>query len=293
MKLKKIIVISDGGLANRIRPIFSALALAEVLGLAHRDVSVYWRPSPVCDTLLTDVILTPFNEESERFIGSLDKQTAFLYREGSVRNAVNVFQRADIANLLEQCSSQSIEKAQSIEKYICNSTNNFHTLILFDNQPLIWNPKLSGFYHENLKKLVFIRDIEESAALFLGTKKLHRDSLGVHARGTDFRIPFSEYSKKISLENLSETWFFASDSDYFNREAVRLYKNVTLRKKSLPDHKAGILGFGERIFRSSQSITDAAVDLRILASINLKIFHPNSTFACLAKEIACSKFLSG
>ena len=43
MTLQKIIVVSDGGLANRIRPISSAIALAELFGLAHSDVSLILR----------------------------------------------------------------------------------------------------------------------------------------------------------------------------------------------------------------------------------------------------------
>ena len=102
--LSRIIVVSDGGLANRIRPIFSAMALAELVGLADSDVSVYWKPSPVCDASLTDVIDTPLEEVGEDFIVGLEKESILLYRKGSVKNAINDFKRKDNLFLIFQAS---------------------------------------------------------------------------------------------------------------------------------------------------------------------------------------------
>jgi hypothetical protein len=83
---------------------------------------------------------------------------------------------------------------------------------------------------------------------------------------------------------LSRPWFFCSDSNSFNRLAAKQFKNIILRDKVAVDHKAGFLGFGESIYRSRRSIIEAAIDVRILSALQLKIFHPNSTFALLASE---------
>ena len=284
MKLSKIIVVSDGGLANRIRPIFSAIALAELLGLAHSDVSVYWKPSPVCDASLTDVITTPLNEVGEDFIGGLDEEATLLYREGSVKNAINVFKRKDIALLLERCAPIVIDNIPSAVDCVETLSNNCTTLVIFDNQVLGLGPPLYNLYLNKIQSLLFTSEIEETASLFISQNKLGRGSLAVHARGTDFRVPFSYYSRKICLEDLSAPWFFASDSRSFDRLAAKKFKNMIIREKMSVDHSAGFLGFGESLFRSRQSIIDAAIDLRILSSLNLKIFHPNSTFGLLASE---------
>jgi hypothetical protein len=142
--------VSDGGLANRIRPIFSAIALAELLGLAHSDVSVYWKPSPVCDASLTDVIATPLNEVAEDFIGGLDEEATLLYREGSARNAINTFKRQDIALLLERCVPKVIDKISSVNDCIEKLSNVSSALVIFDNQVLSPGPP---FYNLYLKKL--------------------------------------------------------------------------------------------------------------------------------------------
>ena len=285
MKLSKIIVVSDGGLANRIRSIFSAIALAELLSLDHSDVSVYWKPSPVCDASLTDVIATPLNEVGEDFIGGLDEEATLLYREGSVKNAINVFKKKDIALLINKCSRQTIESMPSVEDRAHELINSYRTLVLFDNQLLGSSPLLQDLYINKIRTLKFTREIEESASFFCAQNNLNKGSLAVHARGTDFQVPFSHYSKKIRLEDLSGPWFFSSDSKSFNRLAAKQFKNIILRDKSDVDHKAGFLGFGESIFRSRQSIIEAATDVRILSALNLKIFHNSSTFALLASEL--------
>jgi hypothetical protein len=282
--LSRIIVVSDGGLANRIRPIFSAMALAELVGLAYSDVSVYWKPSPVCDASLTDVIDTPLEEVGEDFIGGLEKESILLYREGSLKNAINDFKRKDIARLGNKCRKQSIESISSVEDYTHELINCCRTLVVFDNQLLGSSPSLKNLYMKKIRSLKFTREIEDFASFFCAQNKLNKGSLAVHARGTDFLTPFSYYSRKICLEDLSAPWFFASDSRSFDHLAAKKFKNMIIREKISVDHSAGFLGFGESLFRSRQSIIDAAIDLRILSSLNLKIFHPNSTFGLLASE---------
>jgi hypothetical protein len=283
--LSKIIVVSDGGLANRIRPIFSAMALAELVGLADSDVSVYWKPSPVCDASLTDVIDTPLEEVGEDFIGGLEKESILLYREGSVKNAINDFKRKDIALLVNKCRKQTIESISSVEDCTHELINSCRTLVVFDNQLLGSSPSLKTLYMKKIRTLKFTREIEDSASFFCAQNKLNKGSLAVHARGTDFRVPFSYYSKKILLEDLSRPWFFSSDSQSFDQLAAKQFTNIILRDKSAICHKAGFLGFGESIFRSRQSIIEAAADVRILSALNLKIFHNSSTFALLASEL--------
>ncbi len=287
MMLSKIIVIADGGLANRIRPLFSALALAELLGLNDSDVSVYWRPTVACDGSITDVVSAPVNELDLDFIDSLHDRSAFLYREGSVRNALTLFKGPDIPALLEKCTSKSFESSHNLEEFIREVSNNFHTLVLFDNQPLNLSVTHSNLYSLKIKSLSFVPEIERAAEQFMADNKLDGASLGVHARGTDFRVPFVYYSKQIRQHGLSEPWFFASDSLSFNEYVSNNFKNVALRQKQLPVYNSGILGLFESISRPITSVKDAAIDLRILASVNLKIYHPHSTFALLALELGC------
>ena len=287
MSLSKIIVIADGGLANRLRPIFSALALAELNGLTNSDVSVYWEPTSVCDTPISDLVGTLLTEEDAGFVDRINSRTALVYREGSVKNAVKRLRMLDICALLEKCAAKSLEKISNVQEHVKQVASEFDTLIIFDNQPLSMGPVFYSLYIQRIKKLVFVPEIEDSAATFLSQNKLHRDSLGVHARGTDFVVPYQYYSSQIIREDLSRPWFFASDSHSFNALVAKQFEHVVLRTKSLPQHSQGILGFGKNIYRSGQSVSDAAIDLRILASVNMKIFHPNSTFAIMASE--CSR----
>jgi hypothetical protein len=231
------------------------------------------------------VIDTPLEEVGEDFIVGLEKESILLYREGSVKNAINDFKRKDIALLVNKCRKQTIESISSVEDCTHELIKSCRTLVVFDNQLLGSSPSLKTLYMKKIRTLKFTREIEDSASFFCAQNKLNKGSLAVHARGTDFRVPFSYYSKKILLEDLSRPWFFSSDSQSFDQLAAKQFTNIILRDKSAICHKAGFLGFGESIFRSRQSIIEAAADVRILSELSLKIFHTSSTFALLASEL--------
>jgi hypothetical protein len=294
MTISKIICISDGGLANRIRPIFSCFALAEILGLEDTDVSVYWRPTAVCDILLNKLVSTPLIEEGQGLAEKLNRKTLFFYREGSVKNAQKLFKRSDFVDILEKCTGVSLDKIEDPLSKIKNSAQSFNTVIIFDNQMLRPAKALvtafQDLYLKKLSKLSFNQSIEGNAKHFFLDNALCSSSFGVHARGTDFNVPWTYYSERLHRLDLSKAWFFSSDSDLFNQYVSNNFKNVVTRDKTFPQYSRGIFGFFRKdIYRSGKSVEEAAIDLRILSNLNLKIWHPNSTFAQLAVELRNSR----
>jgi len=284
MKLKSIIVVCDGGLANRIRPIFSALALAELLKLPENSVKIFWKPTSVCEATLADVLDSGLHQLGLIEFSDLG-EVGYFAREGCVRNAIRLFSRTEIIELESRYQRLSIDGLPNLRNVLTDSTTRFETLIIFDNQPLDLGQDFTRLYISKLARLKFAVNIEEEANAFLQSNKLNRFSPAVHARSTDFNLKYGFYAQKMS-QFKDQRFFFTSDSLSFEKFAKRDFEQVILRNKHYPVHKSGFLGFRSDITRRRIDVIDAAVDLKILSSLNLSIYHPGSTYALLAKELA-------
>lgn len=284
MKLKSIIIICDGGLANRIRPIFSGLALASRLGLSDRSLKIFWKPTSVCEAELADILNLNLNCIDSIHDTDLG-EVGYFAREGCVKNAINLFERTEILDLELRYERRQIENPANVQKILLSGATTYDTLILFDNQPLELGDDFKNLYIEKLGALRFSDSVESEAKHFIEFNELGEHTPAVHARSTDFNLSYRFYAKK--MYQLSEIkFFFTSDSAVFEQSAKKDFTLAVLREKKYPSHRSGFFGFGADIVRRRDDVIDAAIDLRILSSLDLKIYHPGSTYALLAKELA-------
>lgn len=282
----KIIVISEGGLANRIRPIFSAMALADFFGPELVDeVSVYWKKSTGCGLAYADAFDLSTVPREIKKLPSLPQNSKLLCRRGSIQRSVRGYMRLDIANLARRFGTVFVEDINRNFRSNARGLSGYECIIYFDSLPFLFDELTFQNYHGRLQNLKFSDLVESQATRFIKTLENQNALKGMHLRGTDFYISFDHYASEISRFP-GASWVLGTDSIQLYEAAKsflgdRLYS----RDKSYPEFQQNRFFRSNKIVRAERDVIDALIDLRILATVGLEVFHRESTFAKLALEI--------
>ncbi|MBB5206397.1 hypothetical protein HNQ51_003743 [Inhella inkyongensis] len=280
-----IIAYCTSGLGNRLRPLASAMAYAQASG---RKLRVYWddvTPNG-CLTPWKDLFTTAIDPISLDEIAALDPTRLALFTEkgpghGVEREALR-HERPQLLNLhragarLNGAQALTLDEAADI-------------VLVYDNDYLHHLPKqVSVDALRQLNPHPAIRAKVMATAAGLGLKPA---TPAVHARGTDFNMKeaLATYSALID-ERIPGGEFFLSTEDAALEAGLR--ERYGARLKSRPDRLHLQLKEGKTSWSDPDSYTitrehgiDALVDIYLLSSVELVVYHPGSTFAEIARHL--------
>lgn len=176
---KKIITYCAGGLANRIRPLVSHIAMAKEMNREHYYI---WKRNRVIDIEAESVFSHPDTKRLACLSSKELKDTSLFAKERSLSNELS--NGSEIINELvsEGCAHElDYEDIRACDK---------DTIIILDNEP---SPGVRCRYLEELQKISF-------KASCSCVDKVIPGSIGLHLRLTDFRpagVDERYYSKTL------------------------------------------------------------------------------------------------
>jgi len=280
---QKFIAYLTSGLGNRLRPLASAIAYSKLTG---RELVIYW------DTITPNGCLATFEELFENPIKNISlseiksisqRQIKLFTEKGPGHGALREATRFGRTELLEISSIQGAEGSQELSIH-----ESSEAVLVYDNDFLHSIPLIHSI--NALRSLVPQSRILNRIKKIMDEIGLKHVTASVHARGTDFGIdkPIDYYSAEI-LKNLNpdEKFFLSTDDELIEKGLIeRFGKRVISR----PERKHLALNQNKNnwLDPDSFSITkmlaeEAVVDMYLLSFTNLKVFHPNSTFAQVAR----------
>ncbi|WP_374435575.1 DUF268 domain-containing protein [Inhella sp.] len=282
---KLYIAYCTSGMGNRLRPLASAIAYCQATG---RKLKVYWddiTPNG-CLTPWSDLFTTPIEPISLAEIAALDPTRTALFTEKGpghgVEREASRHERPQLLGLAQR--GARLEHAQALRL-----DEAADVVIVYDNNYLLGLPKQASI--EALRRLQphpAVRDKVLGTVAGLG---LTPATPAVHARGTDFNMKeaLATYSALID-ERIPQGEFFLSTEDAELEAGLR--QRYGARLKSRPDRLHLQLQEGKSSWNDPDSYTitrehgiDALVDIYLLASVQLVVFHPGSTFSEIARHL--------
>lgn len=171
--MKKLIIYSSGGLANRLFPLASGIDLANAMG---RELYVYWPLDFRCGGDFNDFYEDKIKFIEEDFLNSLPKDNTevFCRFQASVENDFHIYKRSFLFNAQREGNLKIGEPtALSDVENIIYCTNDFLTNHNIDRAV------------EVLRRFKIKKDIVCDADLIAQELGINRSTLGVHLRGTD------------------------------------------------------------------------------------------------------------
>lgn len=274
--MKNIICYCSGGLGNRLKPIASCWAIANLTG---RQLVVVWEPTLRC--------MAPF----ESLFSNTNIQFVRQYELTKFLPNARVYTPSDAADYEMKLNGftgffklvQSIGSTPIDTRAIINDQT--ENIIVFSNTflPDISIESHKSIFHYYLKiNMEIIDKVNE----FWKLSGLTTDFVGVHARGTDFEdsgINVDYYLNTMSI--LSNSCFFVcSDSPMYEKYIKEKDgRHIIIRsdKKYVSKQKEG--SWSNNVYTPADSVQDSLVDLLLLARTDFRIYHPNSSFAHLVE----------
>lgn len=282
---KRYIAYCTSGLGNRLRPLASAIAYCQATG---RELFVYWddvTPNG-CLTPWSDLFETPIQPITLEQIGALDPKSTALFTEkgpghGVEREAAR-HERPQLLGLAQGGARLHHSQALTLEETA-------DTVIVYDNaflQQLPLEASVAALRSLQPAAPIVAKVLDTAARLGLSPA-----TPAVHARGTDFNMKeaLATYSAIID-ERIKQSDFFLSTEDAQLEAGLR--ERYGARLKSRPDRLHLQLKEGKTSWNDPDSYTitrehgiDALVDIYLLSSVSLVVYHPGSTFAEIARHL--------
>jgi hypothetical protein len=275
-----IISYCTGGLGNRLRGLASCYVISQNTG---KKLKVYWdnlqrngclaKLDELFDNKLETISLEEMNDLSDCFMcleydDALREQTVFG------------------TNTLIHLTNKFGAKGKHSYTYnVCNKN-----VVVF-NIEFLRNVDLNDSY-KFLRQLKPVKDIKDDIDKIIKDLDLSKNIVGVHARGSDFNVPVSFYIEKIrdylKLKK-DQIFFLSSDDKDFEKIIVDAFpgkiKNITkqhyiTRDTNLPwsNHNS--------FTRDREHVKEAIKDLFVLASTDIRIYHPSSTYCEIARILS-------
>lgn len=265
---KTLICICRGGLANRLKPLSSCYTLAKQ---ANRNLAIIWKADSQCGATFSDLYQNPINNTT--------------YKELFKADSIKLY--TDQEKVIEYGFSECIRMIQEYESSPISRTaeaiSDRHEVVV-----VYGNDYLSGTRGSELQAffdwLKPTDEINHKIVKSIETFGINRNLVGVHARGSDFGYPVDFYLQRMWAERRkkpSTRFFVTSDTEEYEKRILREFPGTIINSKSAyaerRDSKVGWTT--ENIHRSGASVSEAIVDLHLLAATNFKIYNPYSSFA--------------
>ena len=284
MSEKLFVAYCTSGLGNRLRPLAAAIAYCQLTG---RQLRVYW------DSITPNGCLTPLERLFEdRFtpitldeIAALSGRRLGLFTEKGpghgVQREAQLFGRGQLLALSQEAPPQH---AQAL-----GLDDPSDVVIVYDNNYLDCVPRERSIAAlRALRPQADIRRKVRNQAAELG---LTLETPGVHARGTDFGMKdaLALYGNLVQ-ERVGTQPFFLSTEDAELEQGLRAMFPAQVRSRN--DRLHLTLNQGKSAWGDPDSYTisadhgvDALVDIYLLSSVTLQVYHPGSTFAEISRQL--------
>ncbi len=280
---KKLIAYCDGGLGNRINTLVGALYISKLFDL---ELSVSWPINRWCgapfDVLFWGDLIV--DEKSMLEIDRLSKNFLLLAHERQL------FNHAQLIN------PNKFISCKKFQRKITDQLNNFDGIVYCNSVIPMYFPlkKLCKLY----SKINICQKYIELADDFMRKNCLKNYSYwGLHLRGTDANSSYFYYKFWYFITLIVPFKVVLCTDDIAIERFFLSLKNVSKREKlALPKRAIEDLGwndtnvdeygrnFNYNIYRNSDSIKEAIIDLLILSRSNL-FYTSQSTFLDLAFQI--------
>jgi len=275
---KSIISYASGGLGNILLPLSSCKAIANKTG---RKLIVCWEPTFACMSTFKDL----FEDDDVQVISKNDLLSfddvkiygnlhdiqfdSTLFSNNSLNSLTNKFLTLPVANL----------NIEDKEKNVIVYHNNI--LPTLDSKESI----------EEFKNLKWNSQILSEINGLLKDLNIDKSVYGAHARATDFSEGIDVYTNAISAilsTNMNAKIFLCSDSEEWENNLCNMFpNNVFVRqKKAVVTKNNEQLGtWSNNIFRSSDSVIEAVIDMYLLSKTNFVIYNGHSSFSQMIKHL--------
>lgn len=279
----RLITYCSGGLANRIRPLISHIALANALGREHVFV---WIADRTCDAKPSDLFSHPGTHNITETQVKQIKGGEVFARDSSIEGVKEL--HPDLAKTLVNQNRVLPLSYDKIKKSTASD------VLVLDNQP--YETQASRYLQE-LRNLNLITQHDDSLA------EVITGGLGLHIRLTDFR----------QVEKVSKQFLVRAISNGINTSEARRYRirerpvycatdeeeGVKIAKKCFDqvlsgDEKIYVSefkadqGWKRNCYRGPDAMQAAVRDLYWLAQCSMRMGLPKSTFFQLAREISAA-----
>lgn len=271
--MKKLIILCDGGLGNRLGSLIGGLLVSDEL---NRTPVVCWPKNTWCGASFNDLFDTDLellelniNDLFEKY-----KQNKFLIHENQTK--INI----------------------SYQIPIVENIKNFK--IFEDEYVIYYNSLIPNFYNQDLiinklKSLKIKESIKTKIKDICVNNNIDKNTLGIHFRKTDFKIFLDENKVENFISTNKNTKFFICSDDKNTEIKFSKYENVFINEKTHYAEKLNVdIGWNDniidnegRIFdfnikRSKESVLEGFIDMLILSKTTI-ITESISTFLNFSK----------
>lgn len=284
MSGKLFVAYLTSGLGNRLRPLAAAIAYCRLTG---RELRVYW------DSITPNGCLTPLERlyENEFSAITLDEIEALAGRsvglfteKGAGHGVQREAERFGRGQLLTLARHSTPQHSQALQIDDANDV-----VIVYDNDYLRCVPR-----DDSIAALRTLRPREDIRAKVQGLVDDHGLTLrtkGVHARGTDFGLKdaLEMYTTVIRERVGAERFFLSTEDEQLEHGLRELFPRQLLSRNDrlhlqLNEGKA-VWGDPDSYTVSADHGVDALIDIYLLSSLDLVVYHPGSTFAEISRHL--------
>lgn len=270
-----IICYCAGGLGNRLMPLASCWALAQMTG---RRLKVMWREDDMrCQVGYHDLFSSPLEIISDQEMAALTH--CRIYAE--LKDVYENFYLTRKDTLIKLIESWGIHDRNQVVTDLATGLDDPHVILYHNSFPLHVDEALAHQFLRQLRPQPYLLEKIHSLRRQLG---IDQAVMGVHARGTDFHVSVQQYADKIRTvlaKAPRQRFLVCSDEPGYERELYRLFPDrVVVRAKEDHVRRAdGRQTWINNALTSKASVQEAVVDIYLLAYTNFKIFHAGSSFA--------------
>jgi hypothetical protein len=273
----RIINWCSGGLGNRLKPLASCAVIAKK---TNKKLGMLWLPTMRCQTHFSDLFkneFEQFNNESFEHLTSaiIYTERPYISHDAGLNN---------IPGLLYMSHRYPVKPLSTTPEILTDASLN---TIVYSNDYLAGYDKNECInFLKSLEPLDFLKDEIEN---FCKENSIDKNTIGVHARGTDFEAGGEQLRGYIdAMRNISGRFFVCSDSrDYENALQSEFGDRVIFRKKSSYVYKENpSAGWTNNVQTPKESVQESLIDLYVLSRTNFQIYNANSTFAHIAQDLS-------
>lgn len=272
IKMRKIKILCDGGLGNRLGVLIGGLITGEKI---NAEPVIYWPENSWCGCAFDDLFDTELNFINE------DINTLFK------NNIDNLF-------MIHENQTNLI-----LKKIYVHSERNVDILSKLNDDIVYYNNSIPSYYNkskiiETLSSIKIKESIVNEVLNFCKQNNIDENTDGVHFRKTDFTMGINEDKIfKFMISNMNKKYYICSD-DKETEDRFRKLKNVIsyqktsyvekLKDGSWNEPTTDLEGrtFNYNVNRPKQSVIEAFIDLLILSRTNILV-NSLSTFLTFAK----------
>lgn len=265
-----IINYCSGGLGNRLKPLSSCYLVSKV---TTRKLYMFWEPSVRCGANFKDLFKNDFTILDRQTFEKLDDtviytEAPYITHDANLNGYSGLLQLSQRSPVIPLCFTDTIVSRA------CKA------IIVYNNDVFNVNGLDNKEFFKLLQPLDFIQDEIDNFTKF---NSIDKNTIGVHVRGTDFNISVEYYINQMH-QYKTERFFVCSDSLEYEEAIKNIFGDrVVFRKKDNYVFKNNAGSWVNNVQTPKESVQEALIDLYLLSKTDFKIYHPDSTFAHVAK----------